>query len=471
MVRAATDAPVSASISTPVRWWTAVTHSTMSASELAGAIAMSQRSRPSGWQNGMSSCVRFAAIVPATIAVWNTGPFAVLKPEAARASNASRGKRTTAAARATRRVGDFALTSTMAGAPSAPTCESLFASSANVVHLDLARPRVPCGLFAQFAVAVVSLPPHGADVPAELVDACARAQDRAEVRSCRREQAGVEDAFRGQPCAGAAATERLRHRRNEADLARAVRIPVPLGDFPGLGRRQWHERPACCDRVPYRARRHDQPGPPVVAVADVHVLDEADHHARPAEVAREVLHLSVIDAALDDRIDLDRREARLGSGTDAVQHAVEAVKAAVHPAESGGIDRVQADGHARESLGRQLRGVLGEQDAVGGEREVLDPVDARELSHEVGKPGAQERLSAGETDLADAFGRERARQPLNLVEGQALGGGQEPIALAEGLARHAIWAAEIAAVHDGDAQVEQRPSAQVDGRARRFDGH
>ncbi len=43
----------------------------------------------------------------------------------------------------------------------------------------------------------------------------------------------------------------------------------------------------------------------------------------------------------------------------------------------------------------------------------------------------------------------------DLVEGQALGGGQETVALAEGLARHAIRTAEIAAIHDRDAQVER----------------
>src|SRR5688572_5346856 len=113
----------------------------------------------------MSSCVRFAAIVPATIAVWMTGPFTVLKPEAARASKAARGKRTSAAARATRRDAAFALTSTIAGAPSAPTCESL-ASSANVVHLDLARPRITRGLLAQLAVAILAPAPHRADLTA-----------------------------------------------------------------------------------------------------------------------------------------------------------------------------------------------------------------------------------------------------------------------------------------------------------------
>ena len=40
-------------------------------------------------------------------------------------------------------------------------------------------------------------------------------------------------------------------------------------------------------------------------------------------MARDVERLPVVDAALDDRIDLDRREARLARGADAVQHAVE----------------------------------------------------------------------------------------------------------------------------------------------------
>src|SRR5262245_1089229 len=165
---------------------------------------MSQRSRPSGWQKGMSSCVRFAARVPATTAVWITEPFAVLNPAAASASKASRGKRTTAAARATRRLAGFALTSTIAGAPPAPTCDSPFASSANVVHLDLARPRIALRQLAQLAVAVLAAPPDHANASAQLLDIRALAQRCAQVRALGREQAGVEDAVRGETRARAA---------------------------------------------------------------------------------------------------------------------------------------------------------------------------------------------------------------------------------------------------------------------------
>src|SRR6185503_18098934 len=158
-------------------------------------MVMSQRSRPSGWQNGINSCVRLAAIVPATIAVWNTGPFDVAKPCASSVANASCGKRTRASARAARKLGSFAVTSTIAGAPSAPTCESLFiASSANVVHLHLARPRRLRRSLAQLAVAVFAPAPDRLDQRPKLRVFSARAEPRAEVRAGGREQAGVEDA-------------------------------------------------------------------------------------------------------------------------------------------------------------------------------------------------------------------------------------------------------------------------------------
>src|SRR5687768_16019384 len=177
---------------------------------------------PSGWQNGISSCVRFAAIVPATIAVWKIGPLAVAKPCDCRARNASSGKRTLVSARATRIVGVFALTSTIAGAPAAPTWESFPASSANVVHLDLARPRLARGAFAQLAVTVLALPPHRANALAQRRNFCALAQHRAQVRAGRGEQASVKDSVRGQSCARASAAERLGDRGDEPDLAATV---------------------------------------------------------------------------------------------------------------------------------------------------------------------------------------------------------------------------------------------------------
>ena len=71
--------------------------------------------------------------------------------------------------------------------------------------------------------------------------------------------------------------------------------------------------------------------------------------------------------------------------------------------------------------------------------------------------GAQQRLAAGDAQLAHAELREQARQAHDLVEGQAFVRLQEAVVVVEALLRHAIRAAEIAAVHDRDAQVVQRP--------------
>ena len=57
---------------------------------------------------------------------------------------------------------------------------------------------------------------------------------------------------------------------------------------------------------------------------------------------------------------------------------------------------------------------------------------------------------------------EQARQAHDLVERQPLLRLQEPVVLVKLLLRHAIGAAEIAAVHHGNAQIMQRPPAPIE---------
>jgi hypothetical protein len=70
-------------------------------------------------------------------------------------------------------------------------------------------------------------------------------------------------------------------------------------------------------------------------------------------------------------------------------------------------------------------------------------------------PAPQQRLAAGEADLARAVRVEDAREPHDLLEREDLRVRQEGVVGAEDLARHAVRAAEIAAVGDRDAQVVQ----------------
>ena len=75
--------------------------------------------RGSGWQSGISSAVRFAAMIPASWAVVSASPFG-----SSRSCRAVSGAmRTSAAATARRREAGLSPTSTMRTAPDGSTCE------------------------------------------------------------------------------------------------------------------------------------------------------------------------------------------------------------------------------------------------------------------------------------------------------------------------------------------------------------
>ena len=61
---------------------------------------------------------------------------------------------------------------------------------------------------------------------------------------------------------------------------------------------------------------------------------------------------------------------------------------------------------------------------------------------------------------------EDAREARDLLEGEQLGARQELVVGAEHLLRHAVDAAEVAAVGDRDAQVAQAPAPRVGQHAR-----
>src|SRR5487761_2104346 len=99
-------------------------------------------------------------------------------------------------------------------------------SAADVGHFDLALCRGIRG--ADLGIAVIACAPHGGDRGAYLHIRFAPAQQGAKVVARSREQTGVEHAFGGDAGAGAGAAERLGHRRDHADFARAVAVAPAL---------------------------------------------------------------------------------------------------------------------------------------------------------------------------------------------------------------------------------------------------
>ena len=105
--------------------------------------------------------------------------------------------------------------------------------AADVGHLDLAqRGRV---LGAELRVAVRAALPHRADRGLELVVALFGAELRAQVVTADGEEARVQLPVGREPRPRAVAAERLRHRGDDADLARAVEVPIALRHLPAVG--------------------------------------------------------------------------------------------------------------------------------------------------------------------------------------------------------------------------------------------
>ena len=99
------------------------------------------------------------------------------------------------------------------------------------------------------------------------------------------------------------------------------------------------------------ARRYDARLVPVIAGADVHVLDESHHDGGAAESVYQLKHGVVVDAALHDAVDFDRREAGGERGVDSLEDLPWRAVAAGHRPEDRWVERVEAHGHAAESLG------------------------------------------------------------------------------------------------------------------------
>src|SRR4051812_16923898 len=74
---------------------------------------------------------------------------------------------------------------------------------------------------------------------------------------------------------------------------------------------------------------------------------------------------------------------------------------------------------------------------------------------------AHERLTAGEADLVHAEVDKDAREPRDLLERQDRAVWQEAVLRVEHLARHAVYAAEVASVGDRDAKVVHGAAARV----------
>src|SRR5690625_3328532 len=124
----------------------------------------------------------------------------------------------------------------------------------------------------------------------------------------RREQAGVQLTDRRQPRSHTGPAEGSGHTGDDPDLTGTIEVAVALGDLPITDRIDGLDRPTGVDPVLDLVSWHDTVALPVVGGAHVHELDEPQRHRPLTCPLREVFDLMVVDASLQDRVDLDRVE-------------------------------------------------------------------------------------------------------------------------------------------------------------------
>src|SRR5213079_666368 len=132
-------------------------------------------------------------------------------------------------------------------------------------------------------------------------------------------------------------------------------------------------------------RGHHQLRAPLVAVADVHVLDETHDHAGAAEAFHQLEHRVIVHAALHDGIDLDGSQFRAARLLDAGEHLIDPAETAAHAREHPGVQAVQTHGDALQAGRLELARVAREQHPVGGEGDVLDARDGGQVPDQVGE--------------------------------------------------------------------------------------
>ena len=145
---------------------------------------------------------------------------------------------------------------------------------------------------------------------------------------------------------------------------------------------------------------------------------------------------------------------------DPLEHGLHREVDVVHGAEDLVVEGVEADRDPPETRVAQRLRLLRQEGAVRRQRQVESRNGGKHLDEAL-DIAADQRLAAREADLLDAEACENAGEPGDLLESEQVAAREEGVVAAVDLLRHAVDAAEVAAVRDRDPEVAQRPVESV----------
>ena len=184
-----------------------------------------------------------------------------------------------------------------------------------------------------------------------------------------------------------------------------------------------------------------------VFVANGHVFDKAQMNGAVDGQSREGRHV-LVEPAHHDTVDLNGLKAPSQRRVDASYSLLEPTQAR-DLSKQRGIECVERNVDAVKPRIFELRRQLGQQGAVGGKRDVLDLRNRADVANERDDATADQRLATRQAHATNALPRHQAHKVGDFLD-------TEQLVVCTGrhaIGRHAIDAAEIALVGNGNAQV------------------
>ncbi len=272
-------------------------------------------------------------------------------------------------------------------------------------------------------------------------------QDRFHVVFSQRKQAMTELAICGQADAVATLAEGPGDAGDHANAADAVGVLELHGRVAGViiaGWKQWAE---CVFELFHdfmsKVALLSFPG----FRANGHVFNVAHFNACLTGISGEWHDIDIVDASDDHSVHLDAGIASSLGRFDATQHEIQPIPAS-ELAEAGFIKGIETDIETINPRFVQGFRLLGQQQGIGCQSDIIDARNAAEHGTEFWQALAQQRLATSEPQFVNSQAGCHSDELRHLLEGE-----QFPFIQKNHFFRHAINAAEIAAIGHADAQI------------------
>src|SRR5689334_12824681 len=287
-----------------------------------------------------------------------------------------------------------------------------------------------------------------------------RAQRGTQVHFVVAEETGTQPAIGGEAHTITRATICVCHRRDHADRSRCTTEVVIRGGSVSARR-----APADLERAKHRrtlehfVARDDVLRGELTQTTDWHQLDES-HVPRMIECEpREIDDLVIVDAAHDDNVQLDRSDAR-GFGGARGGDRIEAQVASRDCRDAVRTQAVRTDIYAIQTGAAQLWRKFGKSHAVCRERDVLHFGNRVQHLDQPRDRRANRWLASRYAETSEAEWRELRDDTRDLLIAENVGLWQPR----EALDGHAIQAAKVATIGDGDSQILDAPPELISQR-------